>query len=325
MVQVMDLSPFTYEAHWLHGSERLWQESNCATDLWIETLHALGLEPVLGLSFTLAGDFDGEQWQMFTYPGAHLRRVYGIATDELNAWRPLVDHVEAHIKLGHLVLVDVDAFYLPDTEGLTYHCGHQKTSVMLQEVDRHGPLVGYFHNAGYYEATGRDAEGILGMDGGGDDSRLPPFMLLARLDDMHPADEATVAEAICLGRDQLSLRPAGNPVSRMHKQIEEDLDWLREAGLDAFHRYAFGSLRQCGANAELAASYVEWWEREEGRASGGGVEELRGVAESMKGLEFALARATRRGRCDLDELFARPEAAWARAFERLAVTFGDEL
>jgi hypothetical protein len=317
VVQVMDLDPSTYESHWLHGSDRLWLESNCAADLWIETLHALGLDPVLGLGFTLGGDFDGEQWQMFTYPAECLRRIYGIATDEMNAWRPLVEHVEAHISLGHLVLLDVDAYHLSDTEGLTYHCAHQKTSVMAQYLDRDRRRLGYFHNAGYYQTEGRDVEAVLGIDGSGDPARLPPFALIARLDHVHPADEVTVEEAVRLGHEHLEMRPVSNPVTRMHKRIEEDLSWLAKEGLDTFHRYAFGSLRQCGSNAELAASYVEWWERAQGRAPSGASHELRTVAESMKTLEFALARAVRGRDCRLDQLFERPETAWAEAFHRL--------
>lgn len=325
MVQILDLDPSTYAPHWLHGPERVWLESNCATDLWIESLHALGLEPVLGLGFTLAGDFDGEQWQMFTYPAEHLRRIYGIATDEANVWRPLVEHVEAHIALGHLVFLDVDAFHLPDTAGLTYHCAHQKTSVMVQSLDRDRRRLGYFHNAGYYEAEGTDVEAMLGMDDRWSDGRLPPFMLLARLDHVHPADEVAVRDAILLGFDHLELRPVSNPVTRMHTRIAEDLEWLAKEGLDAFHRYAFGSIRQCGSNAELAASYVDWWEGAQERPRSGASDELRTVAESMKTLEFSLARAVRGRGCDLDQLFERPEAAWAQAFQLLAVPAASEV
>jgi hypothetical protein len=320
----LDLDPATYEPHWLHSPDRLWLETNCATDLWIETLHAFGLEPLLGLGFTLSGDFDGEQWQMFTYPAEQLKRIYGITTDELNAWRPLVEHVEAHLSLGHLVFLDVDAFHLPDTEGLTYRCAHQKTSVMIQYLDRVRCRIGYFHNAGYYQAEGADVEAVLGMDDAGDGARLPPFTLLAGLDRVHATDEQAVEDAIRFGFEHLEQRPTSNPVARMHKRIEEDLSWLVKDGLDAFHRYAFGSLRQCGSNAELAASYVEWWEAVRARDASGAADDLRAVAASMKTLEFALARAVRGRARDLDALFARSETAWARAFDRLAASTSRE-
>src|ERR1019366_7270718 len=39
------LDPRTYVPHELHGSVRAWTESNCYTDVWVEILHALGLDP----------------------------------------------------------------------------------------------------------------------------------------------------------------------------------------------------------------------------------------------------------------------------------------
>ena len=39
-------SPRGYQSHFSHAGERIWPETNCYLDLWIETLHALGLDPV---------------------------------------------------------------------------------------------------------------------------------------------------------------------------------------------------------------------------------------------------------------------------------------
>ncbi len=78
----------------------------------------------------------------------------------------------------------------------------------------------------------------------------------------------------------------------MRKRIEHDLAWLRAEGLDTFHRYAFGSIRQCGSNAELAADYVDWLAGVPGRrprTAAGSF--LRLAEEGMKGIEFLLARA----------------------------------
>ena len=35
------LDPQNYAPHPLHDAERIWPETNCYIDLWIETLHAL--------------------------------------------------------------------------------------------------------------------------------------------------------------------------------------------------------------------------------------------------------------------------------------------
>ena len=70
------------------------------SDLWIELLHALGLDPVAALPFTLAIDFEGDQWTFFKFPLADLYDLYGLDVQELAIWRPLVDHVEEQVDAG---------------------------------------------------------------------------------------------------------------------------------------------------------------------------------------------------------------------------------
>ena len=43
------LNAGAYRRHALHASERLWVEKNCYVDIWIELLHALGLEPLAAM------------------------------------------------------------------------------------------------------------------------------------------------------------------------------------------------------------------------------------------------------------------------------------
>lgn len=318
MARVLRLDASSYRPHWLHGEDRIWQETNCAADLWIEALHALGLDPLLGLAFTLSADFDGEQWQMFTFPPEDLRRLFGIEMDELNVWRPLADHLVDQLSLRHLVVVDVDAWHLPDTAGLTYRCAHQKTSVMVQHIDPVERRLGYFHNAGYYELSGEDYAGILEPEAGSLAASLPPFALAIRLERLRPVDEATAEAAEALAAEHLERRARSNPVARLKKRIEEDLPWLQAKGLDTFHRYAFGTLRQCGSGAELAASFSSWLGARHGRISSPAKKGFVELASSMKSIEFSLARAARGRPCDLDALFAGPEAAWERAMVGLS-------
>ena len=47
-------SPRGYQSHFGHAGERIWPEPNCYLDLWIETLHALGLDPVPALACALS-------------------------------------------------------------------------------------------------------------------------------------------------------------------------------------------------------------------------------------------------------------------------------
>jgi hypothetical protein len=317
---VLPLRASEYQPHFLHGPERIWQETNCAADLWIEGLHALGLDPVAALAFTLGTDFDGDQWRMFKYPGEDVRALYGIETDELNVWRPLVDHVAEQISLGRLVTIDVDAWHLPDTAGLTYGCAHQKTTIMAQMIDLDTRQLGYFHNTAYFELAGGDFDGLLRV---GDDSEglLPPYVESVRLDHLRKSESAPVSTVVDQVQAHLSRRPTTNPLSRMRKRIEEDLPWLVAEGLDAFHRYAFGSLRQCGANAELASSLVHWLGQHGDEDLAPAAGRLIRVAEGMKSAEFVLARAVRGRSVDLATTFAPLEDAWEEALSSLAARF----
>ena len=48
------LDPATYQRHALHADDQVWVEKNCYIDIWIETVHALGLDPTAMLGFTVA-------------------------------------------------------------------------------------------------------------------------------------------------------------------------------------------------------------------------------------------------------------------------------
>ena len=43
------------------------------------------------MPFTLAVDWEGDQWTFFKPPHSDLRTLYGFDTQELNVWRPLVE------------------------------------------------------------------------------------------------------------------------------------------------------------------------------------------------------------------------------------------
>ncbi len=99
-------------------------------DVWIEVLHALGLDPVAAAAFTLSCDFEGDQWTFFKFPPEDLRTLFGIEVAEMNVWRPVVDHVEEQLGLGRLCTVEVDAWFLPDTRGMSYGVDHVKTTIV---------------------------------------------------------------------------------------------------------------------------------------------------------------------------------------------------
>jgi hypothetical protein len=258
---------------------------------------------------------------MFKFSMEDVRRLWGIDAYEVNLWRALPAHLADHVALGRMITIDVDAWWLPDTKGLTYLTAHQKTTVAVQMIDADAGRIGYFHNGGYYELGGEDYERLIADEAL---AVIPPYAEAIDLEHLRQGEEVRPL-AVELAREHLARRPAANPVGEMRKRIEHDLPWLIEAGLDAFHRYAFGSIRQCGSNAELAADYVDWLAGDEsegvGRDDEGRVPAAQSfltVSKKAKALEFLLARALRGKRVDLSESMSEMESAWEHAIDATA-------
>jgi len=324
VTRVLDLDPATYEPHLLHRSERTWGETNCYVDIWIEVLHALGLEPLAASAFALATDFEGDQWTFFKFRPEDLRELYGIRVFEMNPWRPLVDHVVEHLSSGRLITVEVDSWYLPDTAGVSYRIEHTKTTIVPNAIDLQGRRLGYFHGPSYFELEGEDFDGVLRLGDTAQVGALPPYVETVRLDGLIrlPADELVVASRRSLQEQAASL-PADNPMPRFQARLDADLPWLRAAGIDGFHQWAFGTFRQCGASAEVGAAYLAWLQdRSDGTALDDAIESLRMIAADCKSLEFALARLARGRNVDVSATFDNMAASWARVRETLTEDHG---
>ncbi|MDQ6697955.1 MAG: DUF1839 family protein [Actinomycetota bacterium] len=317
MSRILDLDPATYVANALHGAERIWPETNCYADLWIELLHGLGFDPVPALAFVLSGDVDGDQWRFFKFPAEDLRFLYGIDVVELNPWKGLEHHIESHLGAGRFCTAEVDSFFLPDTAGVAYHRTHTKSSIVANMIDPEGFRLGYFHNTGYAELSGDDYLGIFRHDVR-DPEVLLPYVELVRLDNMvRPAGPELLDRAVALTAAHVRRRPAADPVQALRKQIEGDLDALRGAGLDLFHAYAFATLRQCGASAELAAALCGWL-AERGEPTTDAAEHFLAVAAAAKAAQFKLARLVAGRAVDMDEVFTEMEQQWDRGMRIMA-------
>ena len=88
IVAIPQLDAARYTRHMLHAEERVWVEKNCYVDIWIELIHALGVEPLAIMPFTVAIDFEGDQWTFFKPPHADLHELYGFDIQELALWKP---------------------------------------------------------------------------------------------------------------------------------------------------------------------------------------------------------------------------------------------
>ena len=290
MRAILDLDPALYEPHVLHAPGRMFPETNCYTDLWIELVHALRHEPTAMLGCCSVVDWEGDQWTFFKPSFSDLERLYGLETYELALYRPLPEHIEEQLGRDRFVIVEVDGHFLPDTAGRSYRTTHEKTSVTVEALDRDARVMRYFHNAGYWELSGDDYDGALRAQGRPADD-LPPYAEIVRRGRLAPCPpERLRAEAASLLEGHLARRPEANPVRAFGRHLEATLPGLQ--GEDAYHVYAFATLRQCGAAWDAAAAFLRWLDDAHGTAADG-FAELAGASKTML---LKLARAAATGR-----------------------------
>jgi hypothetical protein len=313
MKRIVTLDPGTYQRHLIHGEGRTWAETNCYVDLWIELLHALGHEPIAALPFTLAIDFEGDQWTFFKFPLADLYELYGLDVQELAIWRPLVEHVDEQVGRGRPVLVELDSYFLPDTVGTAYKTGHVKTTVAVNEIDIEAKHLGYFHNQGYFHLDGDDFTDIFRLRGTPDPAVLPPYVEFVK--GAHRAllqGEKLLHASLALLRKHLGYLPEHNPFIAFRQRFQQDLPWLMNEDLQTFHQYSFATLRQYGACFELVATYLDWLARQGQSAVAPATAAFADISTSAKAFQFQLARAMSRKK----ELDLSPLEAMGRQWER---------
>ena len=313
------LDPTTYGRHRLHTEGCVWVEKNCYVDIWIEVIHALGLEPRAVLPFTAAIDFEGDQWTFFKPPHDELRELYGIDVQEMNVWRPLIEHALEHLGAGRLISTEADAFWLPDTSGTDYRRQHTKSTIVLNDLDLEKRRLGYFHNAGYYSLEGEDFARTFRLDAPPDPTFMPLFAELVRIDALvrRPASEL-LALSRSLWRRHLKRRPASNPVRRFQARFERDLPGIQERGLAYYHAWAFGTIRQLGAAFELAAANLEWLTAEGVAGLAPATLAFEQLSAANKTLILKGARATNSRRpLDGAALFDEMAGAWERGTQAM--------
>lgn len=291
-------------------TQRVWAEANCYVDLWIGLALSRDLDPHPMLFPALAVDFEGDQWTFLKPRHEDLRRLYGFEIEELQLWDGFERHVCQQLARGRVVLAEVDAFHLPDTQGVSHRREHVKTTIGIDRVDREQRRVDYFHNAGYFSASGDDFDGLMRPA-----FALPLFAEIVKLERMQRLD---VAELRRLGRElcarDVARRPRTNPLREYLRCFDAHAAELRERDHEAFHRYAFATLRQCGAAFELGARCLRWLDPSLGTPAC----DLEAIAEAAKTALLKLARGVQRNKSlDLEPL-AAAAPRWDAAFARLA-------
>ena len=304
---IAGLSPDGYQPHTLHAQTRDWPETNCFVDLWIEVLGARGLDPTPALGVCAAMDFEGDQFTFFKLPFADLDALYGIRVLELS----IFDSVEAHaceqLRRGHMPMVEVDAFHLPDTRGVSYGLEHSKTTIGINALDAQARRLGYFHNAGYFTLEGEDYEGIFRPKG----ALLFPYAEFAKFDGVALQGEALVAAARTLLASHVAAMPLENPFAAFAARVDAQAADVGARDPAYFHKYAFNTLRQAGSNFELLASHVAWLTERGAWAPGDLADRCQTLSAQMKSFQFQLARAIARRRSGgLAEILAPSIALW---------------
>ncbi len=321
-IVIPGLSPAGFRAHALHDPARDWPETNCYVDLWIEVLHALGREPLAGLGFTVAQDFEGDHFTFFKFPLEDIASLYGCEVQELAIYDSVESHALEQIARGRMALVEVDAFYLPDTRGVSYSLEHSKTTIAINRLDPAARRLDYFHNAAFFSLDGEDFDGVFQR--GGHPSRRPdslfPYVEFVKIGD---APQTPLREmAVDLLRKNLARAPTDNPVRVFAQRIGDDIHWLIQRDPSFFHKYAFNTLRQLGANFELLASHLDWLSSQGEDGLSEARDTARAISSGAKTMQFQLARAINRKRTDgLPAMLDGIAAAWDQTLGALRARY----
>ncbi|MBJ7356467.1 DUF1839 family protein [Nocardioides sp.] len=282
MISLFGLDPATYRQHPLHDGERTYQETNCFADCVIELVAAAGHEPEAMLAGTAAVDFEVDQWTFFKPAPEDLVTLYGLDLHEMQPYRSIPEQTAARLALGQTTMPEVDSYWLPDVAATDYRTNHVKSSIVIEGIDPDARVLRYFHNAGYFELSGEDYDGLFA------EPALPPYVELVRFG-VAPAlsGDALRDAARVLLADSLGRRPADNPFDRFLAALEADLPRLLEGDEADYHAYAFHNPRMAGASFELLASHVRWLLGEEGEQAAAALDDVVG---GTKMLLFRLAR-----------------------------------
>ena len=280
--------PAFHVPHPLHGADRTYLETNCYADVLIELLHARGYEPRAALGSLVRTDWEGDQFTYAKPRYADLERLFGIDVHEMLPYRSLPEHIAEQLSHRRTVLVEIDAWYLPDTEGTSYRRGHLKTTVAPTMIDHERQWMRYFHNAGLFELSGEDYRGAFRMLDQFTDDVMDPFTEIVIFDaGPRLRDDELRAAARDLLAYHFARRPASNPFRAWAQRLEDDLPRLLAGSPEEYHEYAFVTVRMVGSAFELLADSVAWTLGEPGVDAAA---EFRGIADATKVVSFRLAR-----------------------------------
>lgn len=297
-----------FTPHPVHAPERHWPQSNCSLDLWIGYLHSLGLAPEALMGALVQLDFEGDQFGFSKFDAADLSHMHGLVLRELALYDRLQDHIVTQVARGHLVLVELDGYHLPDTAGTSYHREHSKTTVGIQAIDPVRQTLSYFHNSGFYTLSGADYAALFAVDAQDRQSTgalLPYTEYLLRKQPALQGEALKTAARQAL-RQHLAGAPSENPFLVYQRQYDADLARVIARGNDYFHLYAFNHFRQFGSVFGLLEAFFRWLGDEALQPL---AEHCDQIAAKAKLMQFRVVRAVARQRPDDSGLILNDIAA----------------
>ena len=213
------------------------------------------------------------------------------------------------------MIVELDAWYLPDTAATSYRTEHVKTLDRRRgDRRRRRARCATSTTPGCYELGGDDFRGVFRIGEFSDDV-LPPYTELIRFDAgprLRRRGPAPRRRASCCAAISRGAR-ASNPFDRFGDQLERDLPALLDGRRSTrYHAYTFATFRMAGPAFELLASHAEWLLGRPGAAG------RRRRWADRRGMQGAVVQARRRRQFDSAPLTGALADAWARAIDGLA-------
>jgi hypothetical protein len=281
--------PSQYQPHRLHRPGRTYVETNCYADALIELLHARGDEPLAMFGFVAATDWEGDQFTYAKPPYADLKQLYGVDVHEMLPYRTLPEHIEEQLGLGQTVLVEMDAWYLPDTAATSYRREHFKTTIVPDAIDTANQRLRYFHNAGLFELDEEDYRGAFRLSDHFGEDVMDPFTEVVRFENAARLTGDPLRDhARVLLREHWARRPKRNPFAAWGERLaERDLPRLQSGDPQDYHQYAFVTVRMVGSAFELFADHIGWLLGPEASPV---VVAVRQIVDGTKVMSFRLAR-----------------------------------
>lgn len=323
---IFALQTTAYQPHSvLHGIDQDFRETNCYSDLIIEIVHGLGLNPMACLGYTLAADFEGDQWT-FGKPSHHdLETMYGIRIEELSLYGALVDQIVTQVQRGSIPLVEADAFHLPDTLGIDYRTAHVKTAIGITAIDVANKKMNYFHNASFASLEHADFDGVLAPLASKHQGYLPPYCEIAKLNQAIKHDNTTLRNlAFASARHHLTKRPKNNPIKLHAAAIQAHQHAIIVGGLPHYHAYTFVALRQLGASHQLGAHYLLWLDNKNPHLVAAALA-FKMISTQAKTLVLKLARVANSGKLgNFTLLFEEMSQHWDNANTHLHAAFNSK-